>query len=431
MTRAARIVAVLLLFALVGSTATDAFAAKSKKRHGSSHSTPKPKKAPKTAPAQAPASQPLAQLTAAAEAVATPIDYAHVALTWSPVNGAASYAVYRDNTLLARVGTTSFTDSLLWPSTAYGYRVDAIGVTGVVLSSQAATATTPALPPTGVPSLFSPSSIWNQPIGNAQPVANSSALISYLVANALHPNMTLHSWGVSVAEAQPGQPVFSVPCVRWSDCTLNAFGPFAIPLTAKPDDSGDAHLAVYDPTSAHEWDMWDTQSTSSGWTAGTGNAVSLTGDGIAPAHTAGADAANFPLLGGLVRPEEILQGHIDHALVFSFPHVSKLGHVCPATHNDGSSSDPNAMEEGTRVQLDPTLNVDQLPIPSWEKTLARAMQVYGMYLRDDGGALTIFSEDSASRGYDAWSKLGFSSTDGTVGLVGIPWNRLRVIAAPC
>ena len=103
----------------------------------------------------------------------------------------------------------------------------------------------------------------------------------------------------------------------------------------------------------------------------------MKGDGVAPARTESANAANFPLLGGILRPEEIAQGHIDHALAFMMPGVSNLGHVCPATHHDGDSSDPNALMEGMRIQLDPSIAVGSLPLPGWQKTIARALQVYG------------------------------------------------------
>jgi hypothetical protein len=155
----------------------------------------------------------------------------------------------------------------------------------------------------------------------------------------------------------------------------------------------------------------------------------MTGNGTAPEGTASGDAANYPLLGGLVRPEEILQGHIDHALVFGLPGVSNAGHLCPATHNDGSSSDPNALEEGTRLQLDPSVNVDALAIPAWQKTIAHALQTYGMYLRDQGGSLAIWAENPIARGYDAWAKVGLSGDSAS--LAGLPWSKMRVVSAPC
>lgn len=175
--------------------------------------------------------------------------------------------------------------------------------------------------------------------------------------------------------------------------------------------------------------MWQASKSSSSWSASAGAAVSTSGNGIAQAGTASGNAANFPLLGGLIRPEEILQGHIDHALVFGMPGVSQLGHVCPATHNDGTSADPNALEEGARLQLDPSVDVSSLPIPAWAKTVARAMQTYGMYLRDSSGSLVIYAEDPVGRGYDAWSKVGLSGSSAS--LAGIPWDKFRVLSAPC
>jgi|SRR5579862_4879233 len=360
---------------------------------------------------------------------ATPVDFAHVSVRWNAVAGAATYSVLRDQLVIAQTAGTAFTDSELWPQTSYGYTVQALSATGTVLSSGGASATTAALPAGGFPRPFASNSVWNTPIGNTQPVANSAALVAYLAAHAVHPNMTLRDWGVSVAEAQPGDATFTVPCLVYSNCTLGAFGTFRIPLTAAPDPSGDGHLAVYDPEADREWDMWQAQTKGGAWTAGAGAALSTAGDGVAPATAASGDAANLPLLGGLVRPEEILQGHIDHALVFTMPDVSSVGHICPATHHDGSTSNPNALEEGMRLQLDPSLNVDALPIPSWEKTLARAMQTYGMYLRDQGGSLAILAENPISRGYDAWAKVGL--TGDSVGITGIPWSSFRVVAAPC
>jgi hypothetical protein len=364
------------------------------------------------------------------QVVASSTDFAHIVVAWGSVSGAVGYSVYRNGQLIAQTTGNSFADSMLWPGTAYSYTVTAFSAAGSALASLSASAATDLLPATGYPRPFPADTVWNTPVGHAQPVPNSAALISYFVANAKYPNMTLRTWGVSVVEAQPDEPLYSVPCVVYSSCTLGAFGPFAIPLTAVPDPEGDGHLAVYDSSAHREWDMWQAQHTATGWIAGAGAAVSTDTNGTAPSGTESGDAANFPLLGGLVRPEEILQGHIDHALVFELPNVSKLGYVCPATHNDGSSTDPNALREGMRLQLDPTVNVDALPIPAWEKTLVRAMQVYGMYLRDQGGTLGVLAENPISRGYDAWVKVGLTSGN-SVQLGGIPWDRFRVVSAPC
>jgi hypothetical protein len=361
---------------------------------------------------------------------ATGVDNAHVQVQWTAVPGAATYRLYRGSLLVGTTAGTSFTDSLLWPATSYSYTVVPVAVTGGALPPLTVSASTRPLPASGFPSVFGASSIWNAPVGPARAAPDSAGQIAYVLAHLKSPNMTLRDWGVSVAETHAGDPTFDVPCLVYTSCTLGSFGRLPIPLTAAPDPSSDGQLAVYDPSGGREWDLWQASNLGGLWSSAAGAAVSTGGNGIAPAGTAAGDAANFPLLGGLIRPEEILQGHIDHPLVFTMPGVSSAGHVCPATHDDGASSDPNALMEGTRLQLDPSVNVDALPIPVWEKPIARAMQAYGMYLRDGGGSFAIYAENPVSRGYDAWSRVGLPGGD-AVSLAGIPWDKLRVLTPPC
>ncbi len=357
------------------------------------------------------------------------IDSSHVQLTWTSFPGATSYQISRDGTLVGQTSETSFKDALLWPATTYAYRVVGLGSTGSAPASLTVSGTTASLPAGGFARPFSATSFWNTPVGATAGATNSSALSAYLAAHAAYPNMTLHAWGVPVAEAHPTDTAYRVPCTFYTNCTLGAFGDFAIPLTAAPDPESDAHLAVVDPASGREWDMWQALHTDASWSASAGAAVTTTGTGIAPAGTEGADAANFPLLGGIVRPEEILQGHIDHALVFGMPGVSSAGHVCPATHHDGSTTDSSALMEGAHLQLDASVDVDALAIPQWEKTVAHALQTYGMYLRDQGGSLVIWAENPIARGYDAWAKVGLSGD--SISLAGIPWDRFRALSPPC
>jgi hypothetical protein len=318
---------------------------------------------------------------------------------------------------------------MLWPATGYTYRVDAVSASATVLGSMSSSATTSALSSSGFSRPFSSTSVWNTPIGSAQVVSNNDQLTANFESNALYPNMALSKWAVSIADAQSSDPLFNVLCVVYNPCSLTSFGSIPIPSTAAADPSSDGHMAVYDPANGRTWGMWKASKSGSTWTAAAGEAVSTQGDGIVPSGTVGSNAANFPLLAGVVRPEEILQGHIDHALVFTLPEISSAGHVCPAKHDDGSSSNSSALMEGMRLRLDPSLDVDSLSIPAWQKTIAKALQKYGMYLRDGSGSLAIIAENPVSRGYDAWAKVGLSGS--SVSLAGIPWDRFQVVSAPC
>jgi hypothetical protein len=129
-------------------------------------------------------------------------------------------------------------------------------------------------------------------------------------------------------------------------------------------------------------------------------------------------------MGGVILPEEIAQGHIDHALFFTTPYTRSGYIACPATNTDGQADDPNALPEGARIQLDPAFNVDAQPWPRWEKVIGHALQTYGAYLGDTGGSLALFGETNLDRGYDAWSR---TATPIGPSLAALPWPAFRVL----
>ena len=134
-------------------------------------------------------------------------------------------------------------------------------------------------------------------------------------------------------------------------------------------------------------------------------------------------------MAGVVRPEEIAQGHIDHAIAFATPYTRADYIACPATHTDGKYADPAAMPEGARIQLDPSINVDAQTWPRWKKIIARALQTYGAILVDTSGTLALRGEANLDRGYDAWAKAGVT---GSVNLSALPWDQMRVLETkPC
>ncbi|MFE1845892.1 chitinase [Streptomyces sp. NPDC059515] len=75
-----------------------------------------------------------------------------VALSWSPVPGATSYAVHRDGTRIRTVDGTSTTVTGLTPATAYAFQVTALNDAGESARSATVTATTADPGPGGGPS---------------------------------------------------------------------------------------------------------------------------------------------------------------------------------------------------------------------------------------------------------------------------------------
>jgi len=344
--------------------------------------------------------------------------------------GVADLQVLRDGRLLddfpASAGILTYTDYLLWPSSAYSYEIRGVDSAGAQVSDQRITIVTPqAAGP--FPRLYGGGSFWNGPIAPNAPVDPNSAT---MVARALVPygsdaNLANSAdWGKPLAYANAVSRSYDVACSLYGCDTPVRF---RLPTYATPNRGSDHHLAVIDASTGGELDMWLSVAGGGAWSAGSRYTTSANGWGAicGPGeHCGGADAAGFALMGGVILPEEIAQGHIDHALFFTTPYTRSGYIACPATNTDGQTNDPNALPEGARIQLDPAFNVEAQPWPRWEKVIGHALQTYGAYLGDTGGSLALFGETNLDRGYDAWSRTG---TPIGPSLAGVPWSAFRVL----
>ena len=270
---------------------------------------------------------------------------------------------------------------------------------------------------------FPSGSIWNTPLPKRPSVdPQSSQKVAYWLTHIRNPNLRLRAYATAIAVATPQSPKYRINCAIYACPTMHRFGLVPIPAGTSADPSPDGHLAIWDPIRSREWDLWASRCPTSCATAGSGGSFST--NAKVPQVRQGGNAAGVPLLAGIVHPEEIGTGRIQHPLVFSSPNVGR-GRVCPARHDDGDNPDPRALKEGTLLQLDPRVRVAALPIPVWQKTIARALQRYGMYLVDGGGSLSIGAENTINRG-DVWGQLGLLG-DSVKFSTSFPWGAMRVL----
>lgn len=196
-----------------------------------------------------------------------------------------------------------------------------------------------------------------------------------------------------------------------------------IPARARPDPESDGHLSVVDLREACEYDFWRARRVGDGWSASWATVLPLRGDGVN--RDAGARATGFGLLAGLIFPNELRRGRIAHALAFAYPFTRAGGPVPPALRSDGQSRRRDALPEGARLQLDPTLDLDALDLEPYERTIAEALQRYGMILADTGGTLGIYAVHPQSYAKNPYA--GLLPPGPYVPLEGIPLERFRVI----
>jgi len=194
-----------------------------------------------------------------------------------------------------------------------------------------------------------------------------------------------------------------------------------IPDSAQPAAGSDAQLIVHDAATGDEWGFWQVSRRSDGsWSAVNGYHYNTTWSGVPP-HGFGSRGAGVPYLAGLIRPCEIAQGSIDHAIAFAYSSPSP-SFVYPATKSDGTSTAPNALPEGSRLQLDPSMTSAELAQTGCTGpclTIARALQQYGMYLVDGSGRPKVMAEYEGTAG---WNGLITTQT-----VSPIPLSRFRVL----
>jgi hypothetical protein len=350
-------------------------------------------------------------------------------------------------------------------------------VTAVVVSAPRAGALPPPAVPTSVGSTSSscsngrlfdgrwPRGCWrpynstspfNQPIPNRARVApDSRQIVARLLSFGPINNLVAgeadspHDFSHPVYFSRRHDPVFTLHCYEssWGRCPIEGKR-VRIPNAARPAGGADAHLTVISWASGWEYDFYKVRSKPRGggrlifrW----GGRTRVGGDGLG----SGATASGFGSAAGIIRAAELRAGRIDHALFmvarcdagrWVYP-ADKSGSSC-ARRAIASAGAPPPM--GARLQLAmSSAEIDALRVPSWKKTILRAMARYGLYLGDTGGGAWGVQLESGSS-YTSFGRadplVAFASSNGWrragrryIGDLrsGIAWRRYLRVIDPC
>jgi len=280
------------------------------------------------------------------------------------------------------------------------------------------------------------SSPFNTPIP-ANPVLdpNSGTITSYLSGGTNTQIANLYDYGGPVFNAYASTPKVTVTSTAgWGP---DPFAGQAVPMPpgAGPNPGSDGHLAVIDWSTSRVYEFWQlSQVDATHWTTSWGQIVPDVVNGVGNETLTGGSstASNISALGGLARAYEMRQGHIDHALQFASDAVTPTDFRWPALKTDGSnmSGQPLAatIPEGARIQLDPSIDLAAIPgITAGELIVGRALQRYGAYCTDQGGARMGFGFENPAgdAAGDPYPGVGFAWDYYQMGH--IPWDRIRVL----
>ncbi len=240
--------------------------------------------------------------------------------------------------------------------------------------------------------------------------------------------ISLRRWTVPVFGASLRTPRVDVPLTQTWGTGITTLAGVPIPRGVRPDPEADGHLSVAQPGTGCMYDLYRARQEDGRWVANWGNATELGGSGIYR-DGMGTRAAGFSAALGLVWPQEIERGRIEHALVFAYPFTRAGLPVPPATRSDGRTDSPDALPIGARVRLDPRLDLSTLGLRPAERVVATALQEYGMVLGDTSGGFTLYAAHPYGLGSDPYPSL-FGTTSDWASLAKLPKDRFQVLTLP-
>jgi hypothetical protein len=288
---------------------------------------------------------------------------------------------------------------------------------------------------------FAPTSFWNTPLAaDAQLDAKSGTYVADL-------QRQLTQWLPWINTTSSSEPVYTVgadqPLVKvaldksgtdsQTVALRQAFAAVPVPPDARPAQGVDRNLVVHQPDTDTMWEFWGMQKLADGWHAKWGgkmaNVSTSSGRYEYPNNRWGASATSLPLLGGLMRLDELQSGVIDHALAISIPQVRKDVYSWPAQRTDGQVASEDAIPEGTRFRLPANLNLAAIPMSPIVRQMAIAAQKYGVVVRDVSGSIAFYGEDPTPTGTNPYAGLTgyFLGKYPSTLLAQFPWAKLQAL----
>lgn len=192
-----------------------------------------------------------------------------------------------------------------------------------------------------------------------------------------------------------------------------------LPPEARPAPGTDGELVVINRDTGEEWGLAKTSRGLDGsWSAGSVYRYLLTNSGVPPAGFA-QRGAGIGSLAGIVRPCEVEQGEIRHAVTIAYdypcaPNVCEANGwpavVPPFTKTDGQGTARFDIPEGARLVIRPEISAAEIEQVCGSVrgcvVWARAMQAYGGFIVDNSGHPKTYGEGNLSARWDpsVWSE---------------------------
>ena len=246
------------------------------------------------------------------------------------------------------------------------------------------------LPGTNCP-VFPADDVWNTPVSSLPVDRHSAAWLAHMAAGStlLHPDYGpgggASPYGIPWEITPRNAPLVRVRFLYASESDRGPY-PFSArtPIEGGQSSTGDRHALMVDPSTCVLYELYDAHYRAGGRsTAGSGAIWNLRSNHLRPAGWTSADAAGLPILPGLVNYDEVMAGHIDHAIRFT-AQTTSTRYLWPARHEAGATADPSYPPMGARFRLRPGFRLPASRCYRACQVVIRAMKTYGLILADNG-----------------------------------------------
>ena len=266
--------------------------------------------------------------------------------------------------------------------------IAALGLTAATATA-APTPASPTIPGAPGCTVLPSDNPWNQRVDQLPVAAHSAQMIARIGLSAVvHPDFGTVWDGApngipyAVVSSRTGRVPVRFLYASESDGHRYPI-PARVPIEGGPRATGDRHVILIDRSNCTDYELYDAVPHNHGrrWSAGSGAIFNLRSDHLRPAGWTSADAAGLPIFPGLARYSEVAAGAVDHALRFTADCTGNT-YVYPARHIAPSCSGRYAPPMGLRVRLKASVDISGLPYQA--RVIARALQLYGLILADNG-----------------------------------------------
>ena len=277
---------------------------------------------------------------------------------------------------------------------------------------------------------FAPTSPFNTkvPAGATVDAKSPSMIARAARDDAMYANVGEFGIPIYTGSSSSAEKTVTVRCTitDWGPCPFDGYQ-IPIPVGAAPAPGSDGAMVIVDTATRRVYEMWQAKPSGRNWTASFGAVGDLDGWGWGGAGT-GAGASR---LGGVIRMTEVANGLIPHAPATQADNACGRVFRTPAVKTDGQSNRPDCIPEGARLRLDPSVNLAALPLTPIERAVGRALQDYGAFVVDQGGAALSVSFELDPRANS--STVGATYQGAGLqwdydSMSGLPYSRLQVLS---